>query len=202
MNKVILLASMFLSLNLWAIDLKVGDVLLQPLNCWSCVLIEAQEETIYSHVALIIQTEPSVLVAEALGKVKTVSLEEFKSRTEPGQRISVRRFRDPKTTGAIHHHKTALKKYFDRFFTDLNYDHDFRWDNLDEAGKEKMYCSEFVAKILSGFLRIEASVKRMRFDKNREAWIRFFRGTPPDDEWGNSPGDFERSELFITVGEL
>ena len=30
----------------------------------------------------------------------------------------------------------------------------------------------------------------------------YFRGNIPDNEWGNSPGDFERSDLFYQVGEL
>ena len=55
----------FLSLNLGAFELKVGDVLLQPLSCWSCSLIEAQEKSIYSHMGVVIENDPEVLVAEA-----------------------------------------------------------------------------------------------------------------------------------------
>jgi hypothetical protein len=42
----------------------------------------------------------------------------------------------------------------------------------------------------------------MKFDINRDGWLKFFQGNPPDDEWGNSPAIFERSDLFYEVGEI
>jgi hypothetical protein len=59
-----------------------------------------------------------------------------------------------------------------------------------------------ITKLLSSFTGVELPIKRMRFDVNRDAWVQYFRGTPPDGKWGNSPGDFERSDLFYLVGEL
>jgi hypothetical protein len=93
-------------------------------------------------------------------------------------------------------------KTFETEFQGAKYDHDFRWNNFDEQGNEKFYCSELVSKLFAQFLRLESPIKRMHFNANRENWMTYFRGNIPDHEWGNSPGDFERSELFYQVGEL
>ena len=59
-----------------------------------------------------------------------------------------------------------------------------------------------VTKLLSGFMGIELPMKRMKFDINRDQWIQYFHGNPPDGKWGNAPASFEKSELFYEVGEL
>ncbi len=197
-----LLSIFLLPTALFAFELKVGDVLLQPLDCWSCSLIEAQEESIYSHVGVVVTTTPIIQVAEALGKVKILSLEDFSARTQKGQRLLVKRFKDQDINYLLETNQKDFLEYFKKRFYNLSYDHDFRWDNFDDDGLEKLYCSEMVSKLFLGFLGIEIPVKRMKFDVNREGWVRYFRGTPPDDEWGNSPGDFNKSELFYQVGEI
>lgn len=189
-------------LNLLALELKVGDILLQPLDCWSCSLIEAQEKSIYSHMGMVIETTPSVKVIEALGTVRVLSIEEFNARTEKGARLSVRRLQNSKAVTFIQEHQDLLRKMFEEDFSGLKYDHDFLWNNFDERGLEKMYCSEMITKLLQGFMGIEVRVKRMNFDINREQWIRYFKGNPPDGLWGNSPATFENSELFYEVGKL
>jgi Permuted papain-like amidase enzyme, YaeF/YiiX, C92 family len=190
------------SLSSHALELKVGDVLLKPMDCWSCSLIEAEEETIYSHMGIVIATKPSVIVAEALGNVRKVSLEAFLATTEKDQKISVRRLNNEKAVSYISAHQDILLSLFKNDFESLSYDHEFRWNNLDENGKEKLYCSEFVGKFLFAFMGIEAPIKRMHFTQNRDQWEKYFHGNVPDNQWGNSPGDFERSEYFHPVGDL
>lgn len=180
--------------------LKVGDVLLQPTACWSCSLIEAEEETIYSHIGVVLSLNP-LLVAEALGKVRAVSFEEFNIKTEKGQKIGVLRLRNEKAVAQFEkNYDLWLERYQE--FDGLPYDKEFRWNNFDDEGREKFYCSELVSKLYQAFLGIETPIKRMHFNKNREAWVKYFKGNVPDGEWGNSPGDFERSHLFYFVGEL
>ncbi len=191
-----------LPMNLYALDLRVGDILLQPLDCWSCDLIEAQENTIYSHMGLVIQVHPRVEVIEALGSVKRLPLAEFARKTESGERLAVLRFRNDDLVGHLGANQARLSHYFDQSFRGLAYDDEFLWNNFGADGKEKLYCSEMITKLLFSFTGVELPMKRMRYDVNRDAWIRYFRGTPPDDKWGNSPGDFERSDLFFFVGEL
>jgi hypothetical protein len=191
-----------LPLQAFALELKVGDIILQPLGCWSCRLIEEQEKSIYSHMGLVVAVRPEVKIAEALGSVHTISLKEFSARTEAGQKLSVRRFRKKDVLYYLQDNKISLQRMFKEEFEGLKYDQEFLWDNVDERGKEKLYCSEMIAKLLTKFTNVEMPAKRMRYDKNRELWRQYFRGTPPDGKWGNAPADFEKSPLFYEVGKL
>ncbi len=202
MKKLVLLLLALLTLPSWAFDLKIGDIILQPRDCWSCGLIEAQEDTIYSHMALVIQVAPRVKVIDALGVVKISDLDLFNKGTQVGQKLSVRRFRNQKIVNYLQNNKLEFTNFFLTNFNGLNYDPEFIWDNIDESGNQKLYCSEMISKLLTGFLHIELPIKRMKFDRNRDDWIQYFQGNPPDGEWGNAPADFEKSELFYEVGEL
>lgn len=186
----------------FALELKVGDILLQPLHCWTCMLIEQQENSIYSHMGLVIQTKPKVVVVEAIGKVRTTSLEEFKARTKKNHLLSVRRFKDERVVQYLQDHRQELVQEFSLNYHGLEYDADFLWDNLSQDGQEKLYCSEMITKLLEGFLKIPLPIKKMNYTKNRELWIQYFKGSPPDGKWGNAPADFEKSKLFYEVGEL
>lgn len=183
-------------------DLRPGDVLLQPLSCWACSLIEAEEETIFSHIGVVLAVEPEILVAEAFGKVQKISLAEFDKKTEPGQKLLVIRFRNDQLSHDIQQSSLAFTQLFDEEFAGAKYDHDFLWSNFDELGREKFYCSELVSKLFQAFVGVETPIKRMHFQMNRDSWMKYFRGNIPDNKWGNSPGDFHRSELFYEVGEL
>lgn len=181
--------------------LKVGDVLLQPLDCWACSLIEAEEQTIFSHVGVVLAVDP-VLVAEAYSKVRYQTLDEFNSKTQKNQKILVLRFRNQKLVNDLTREQGTFEKIYVSEFHGLKYDSEFRWNNFDENGEEKIYCSELVSKLFSAFADIELPLKRMHFQQNRSSWSTFFRGNIPDNEWGNSPGDLHRSDLFYEVGEL
>jgi hypothetical protein len=184
------------------LELKVGDVILQPLKCWACSLIEAEEETIYSHVGVVVATSPEVMVAEAFSKVRKLSLNEYNQKTEPGQKLMVLRFRRDDLVAELQRSKSEFMKLFETSFEGALYDHDFRWNNFDDQGNEKLYCSELVSKLFQAFAGIELPIKRMHFEQNRESWMTYFRGNIPDQMWGNSPADIHRSDLFYEVGEL
>lgn len=202
MNKLLLVVLGLASFQTLAFELKVGDILLQPRDCWSCSLIEAQEGTIYSHMGMVIEVGPAVKVIDALGLVKVSDLSVFNMGTQKDQKMSVRRFRNENAVEFIQNNKDIFVLYYLNNFDGLKYDHDFIWNNFDENGNEKLYCSEMVTKLLSGFLRIELPMKKMKFDVNRDQWIKYFNGDPPDGKWGNAPADFEKSDLFYEVGEL
>ena len=200
--KYLALFPLLISLSLWAApELKVGDVLLQPLDCWSCDLIEDEEQSIYSHMGVVISVEPT-LVADARRKVEVQSLKDFNSITQKGQAIRVLRFRNNKIVDELENKSEEFLRLFMSEFDGLAYDHDFLWDNFTETGDQKLYCSEMVAKLFQAFLGIDPIIKRMHFSRNRDVWERFFRGNVPVGKWGNSPADFERSDLFYVVGEL
>lgn len=183
-----------ITMKLWSLELKNGDILLQPLHCWACSLIEAQEKTEYSHVGIFLKIKNISYVIEAFGEVKIIPLDQFLAKTEKNKRVEVLRFQ--KIRFANEDLIQEAKK-----FVGLPYDSAFLWDNLDELGREKIYCSELVFKLFDKYYE-KLPLKRMSFDVNREHWIRYFRGNPPDAMWGNSPADFEKSNLFDSLGYL
>ena len=189
-----ILFSLLMGLHIHAIELKTGDILLQPLSCWTCSLIEAQENTQYSHIGVYLNINGNDFVIEAFGKVHIITLSQFLAKTEKDKNVEVIRFNN------INFKEDKIIKKA-RSFEGLAYDSEFLWDNIDEQNQEMLYCSELVYKLFENNYT-ELPLKRMRFDINREYWIRYFRGNPPDGEWGNSPGDFERSHLFHTTGIL
>jgi hypothetical protein len=203
MKKIFWVLGLFLipSLGFSKVELRVGDILLQPLSCWSCTLIEEQEETIYSHVGFVISLNP-VMVAEALSSVRVLPLEAYRARNEAGLNLKVLRYRDFRVRSKLKEFEGEFVDIFYRDFFGKKYDHDFLWDNVDELGQEKIYCSELITKLFEAFGVQSVPVKVMLFDKNPEAWERYFRGSVPRGEVGNSPGDFERSDLFFVVGEI
>lgn len=175
-------------------DLESGDILLQPLSCWACSLIEAQEGSIYSHMGVYLNLSSGPHVLEASQRVSLTPLKKFLSKTENGQRVKVMRF---KRRGF----KLGDLLRLAGPFIGLNYDSQFLFDNRDEAG-ELLYCSELVYKMFYPIYGEDLPLKRMRFDINYELWKKYFKTDPPVGEWGNAPVDFEKSHLLQSVGEL
>ena len=205
MNKVLTLILALITLVPMASaapDLRPGDILLQPLNCSLCSLIEAEENTIYSHIGVVLAVTPQVIIAEAMSSVRRQTLAEFQKKTEAGQRTLVMRFRNEKLSDDIEKSQGMFVKTFETFFEGAKYDHEFRWNNFDETGREKIYCSELVSKLFQAFVGIDTPIKRMHFRNNLDQWTRYFRGNIPEGQWGNSPADFHHSDLFYEVGEL
>ena len=203
MKKVAFLSSFFLVLSAKAeITLQGGDILLQPLNCRLCSLIESEEQSIYSHMGVVVQTQPEVLVAEAWFTVTAKPFAEFNKKTEKGQKLKLLRFRNDRITQDILNNADKLWTLFQQDFAGKKYDSAYLWNNFDENGNEMLYCSELVSKLYQAFLGLEMPIKRMHFSRNRDAWDVHFRGHTPVDQWGNSPADYDKSDLFYAVGEL
>lgn len=183
--------------NAYCFELKEGDILLQPLNCWSCHLIEDQEKSRFSHMAIVVKEGGELKVFEALEEVRVISLKKFKQRTSQGEKILVRRFRPGNDFLPDENFYKEIRKY-----KGLSYDHDFRWNNFDKKG-EKIYCSELVYKIYSslGYLNF-TEAKIMEFDVNPREWDEYFNGDTPRGELGISPEDFNLSKDFENIGEL
>ncbi|HLW55772.1 MAG TPA: YiiX/YebB-like N1pC/P60 family cysteine hydrolase [Bacteriovoracaceae bacterium] len=191
---------LFLPTALWAqnLELKVGDILLQPLACWSCQLIEAEEGTKYAHSGLVVSTKP-LLIAESISLVHAIPFELFNARTKKGEKLKVIRLKDQKLQ------KKLQQGFYERFVRDfrgLKFDPSYLWDNVDKDGRELLYCSEFISKLFEAHLGVTMPIKRMQFIHNRDLWLDYFNGRIPDGEWGNSPADFEKSSLFFTLGYL
>ncbi len=181
-------------------DLKTGDIILQSVPCLVCQLIEEEEKSPYSHIGVVIkQPSGEPMVLESWGYVQNTSLSLFLSKRKKGSPSLVMRPLDEFKLEQIS--DQVLMDHFLNFFAGKNYDPYFLWNNRNENG-EMYYCSEFVAKFMNPFLKKRLLPKSMHFETNRNAWMNYFNGMPPDGMPGISPGDFERSPLFKNVGLL
>lgn len=176
-----------------ASSLRAGDVILQPLRCYSCSLIEQQEGSDYAHMGLVVRGGASPLIAESLGQVRVVSLAEFLAKGDPSRTHKIRRSRERTTFRLLEAIVPWLGAEFDRAF---------RWDNLGRDGREAFYCSELVTKLLNQFLKTPMKTKPMDYSENFAGWSAYFNGDVPQGEPGISPADYERSELFTTIGTI
>jgi hypothetical protein len=190
------------------LEYRTGDVILVPLYCASCRVIEDENQSRFSHSGVVIRNETGeIFVAEALGKVKLTKLSEFLSRVRPGQMAFLYRpiefdvllnYRP----GEFKSIEAKMRRVFVRDYEGLGFDEKFSWTNRDSKGRELLYCSEFVAKFLNRFLRHDFMPRPMSFDRNYDFWTRYFGGQPPQGELGNSPGDFERSPFLNEVRSI
>src|SRR3989338_8516303 len=185
---------LYLALNAFAI--QNGDILLQPLDCYSCNLIEDEEDSIYSHSGIVIKKDKEFFVAEALGKVSLVPLNEFLARTQKNQKVLVLRHKD------FHSRLTYYFKKSVKSMLGFKFDHDMLWTNVDDEGNEELYCSEFVWKVLNDLDLSLPKPKKMKFQVNRDAWDRYFKNQTPVNELGVSPQDFANFKDFIIIEEL
>jgi hypothetical protein len=205
MKIFILIILFLLSTPSFAQEFKTGDVLLQPLYCRLCEMIEEEEQSIYSHMGLVIIVDGQVKVLESFAYgVKLVSLKEFSQKTQKGQKLKHLPMRNEFHVDYLSDSKQVqrLLDLYRNKYHGLLYDPLFLWDNVDEHGKELLYCSELVVKILNEILIWKYPIKRMHFSRQVQAWDNYYRGNTPRDQWGNSPADFERSTEFITLGEV
>lgn len=180
------------------LKLEIGDILLQPLQCWSCGLIEQEENTKYAHSGLVVSLQP-LLVAESISEAHAIPYEVFRARNKKGEPLKVMRLKDKKLQAKL---KRGFYQRFERDYKGIKFDPYYLWNNVDQNGRELMYCSEFISKMLEAHLEINMPIKRMQFLKNRDYWFQYFNGRIPDGEWGNSPADFEKSDLFSHVGYI
>jgi hypothetical protein len=214
--KILLLVTLFIfSLILCAnenseiiLEYRTGDVILVPLYCGSCRIIEDENQSRFSHSGVVIRNElGDIYVAEALGRVKLTKIKDFLAGVRPGQMATLFRVREFENLQnyRIKEFKSIEKKIRNIFVSDyegLGFDEKFSWTNRDSKGRELLYCSEFVAKFLNRFLRHDFLPRPMRFERNYDFWTRYFKGVPPQGELGNSPGDFERSPLLQEVRSI
>ena len=193
--KIFLLSTItiLLSLNAESMtpqELRVGDILLQPLNCWVCSLIEAETESEYSHVGIVVSFNHSqeAMIAESYSlKVKIKTFKEFSRKTEKGKFLEVLR---PSSVSP------KLYENYLEFFDGKPFDSKFLWE--DKA----IYCSELVQKLLLMSNMNVQSPEPMTYNKYRKYWKTYFNGDIPDGELGVNPASFKNSGLFQSLGFL
>lgn len=188
-----------------ALELRPGDIILKSLPCYSCSIIESESESSFSHSGLLIKNEQDELVvAEALGKVRTQTIEDFLDQSAQNKQIVV--VRSIELAQIYQRSKQQFKKISDTltnlFYTHYNqlpFDSRYLWDNFSESGQELLYCSEMITKLLNRVLTKKIRPTPMSFDRNWQYWYEYFDGDVPQGKLGNSPSDFVNPELFFRL---
>ncbi|GAB4022322.1 MAG: hypothetical protein Fur0010_25520 [Bdellovibrio sp.] len=189
-----LILILLLSFNSFA-QYREGDVLLLSLRCYVCPLMEQTTSGPYSHSGILMNINGTWMVAQALGKVHLVEVHKFLSQKREG--TTVAQLRPVEFIGK----KLNLSEIFFQEFYNLSFDGDYLWNNYDQNGNEKYYCSEFVAKFLNLFLKNPLLPSPMDFSYDFNLWRQVLGKWPPQGELGNSPNSFYFSNQFQIVEE-
>jgi hypothetical protein len=170
--------------------LQTGDILLLDMDCWSCALIEDETGGPYSHSGIVLNINGKIQIGQSLGQVYLLDFDYFKNfTTKPIMHLR------PKSMSRYKKEK-LLSLYFNDY-DGLPFDDDFVWDD------EKLYCSEFIYKILDDVISFKSfGPKPMSYTRNWEAWKAYFKKEPPQGKIGISPNDFTRSPEFEFVQYL
>lgn len=197
MKKMLFLLIAIISSSAHSIEFKTGDVLLLPLRCYLCKLIESETSSPYSHSAVIYRTpQGQLMVLQSLKNVHQLPLNDFLKMKDPTRPALVLR---PKQLLSS---SEEIKKIFDQDFLGAEFDYQDLWNNRDQLGREKYYCSEFVAKFLNRFIAHPIVGKPMNFDKNYSLWENVYDGHIPQGEWGISPQGLAESPELEAIGLL
>lgn len=190
-----LLLAILLTSNVHAIEWRNGDVLLLPLNCYSCTVIENETGAPYSHSGILLKIKGKWRVAQSLGVVKTFSVQDFLAMGRKGKHaLQVR----PKYLV----NSSKMSSTYLKDFKGLPFDSSYRWDNFDEEGRELLYCSEFITKLLNRFLTKVIVPSPMDYTSNWNYWLNYFAGDVPQGQPGNSPADFYFSKDFKHLSKI
>ncbi len=205
MKSCFLFMFLILSFNLYALVVRSGDVLLISFNCYECKVIESETNSFFSHSGIVIRDEKNrLMIGQSLGSVALYSLEEFTKNKTPGTNISVYRPKDfiAMTDLDFQNLEKNMLEIFNLRFKGLLFDSKYIWNNVDDKGRELLYCSEFIAKFLDHFLKSPTIPYPLTYTKNYDYWFKYFNGDIPEGELGNSPASFSRDDRFILIGTI
>lgn len=200
-------------------DLRPGDVILVSLNCYVCKAISKTTLSPYNHSGLVLdagdalggvdfdkETFSGLRVAQSLGTTSTVTLDEFFAQVKNGSPFTVLR---PKELNQLRDHDPAryagarrkLRGFFNEQMLGRGFDDDYLWDNVDQNGRELLYCSEMIQKTLNHVLSEPLRPIGLDYSRMWEFWFEYFDGEVPQGLPGNSPASLQASDLMMTVVE-
>ena len=184
--------------------LQAGDVLLLELQCYVCRVIGASTGSPFNHSGLVITAEGNdVRVAQSLTSTEMIPLAQFLGQTSSETllirrplELATLRVQDP---AAFAGKAARLRAYFVQHMQGRAFDSDYLWNNVDEIGRELLYCSEMVQKTLNSVLEQPLPTRPLDFSKAWDFWQRYFHGKPPQGEPGNSPAALAESNALETI---
>ena len=186
-------------------DLKSGDVVLLSLNCYECRVIESETESLFSHSGVVIVDETGLIkIAQSIGRVSLDSYKDFTKNKTPRTFVHVYRPRELKNLSSVQYDKLTknMRELFNQRFKGAPFDSRYIWNNVNAAGEELLYCSEFIAKFLDFFLSEKTVLAPISYSKHYDYWLKYFKGNVPLNEPGNSPAAFSRDSRFEYIGKI
>lgn len=182
----------------WHHQLEAGDIILAPLQCWSCFYIEDETGYPFSHTAIVLDIlDKDVLLAQSLGPAHTIFLSQWMTHMREGEYVVALRPKWRSDQTFLSHHElrsSVFNQRFQRYFEGLPFDVNFLWGNYNDRGQRMLYCSEFIVEFLNPFLEYPIKPFEMDFSRNLEFWQEYFEIPVPQGFPGFSPGDFLRIE--------
>lgn len=198
----------FLSANTFGLtinDLQTGDVVLLSLNCMECRVIESETNSLFSHSGVVVIDQDKIAkIGQSLGSVALFSFADFTRNITPKSFVHVYRPREFKKLSAQQLsmlEKNMLDTFNDKY-KGAPFDSKYIWYNYNVKGQEMLYCSEFIAKFLDNFLTEKTTPQIISYNKHYEYWYKYFKGTVPENELGNSPAAFSRDNRFEFIGTI
>lgn len=186
-----------LSSYAYSLELQTGDVILLPLRCQLCSLIESETNSPYSHSGIVYRDpQGEFFIWQALKNVHQLPLKNFMAMKDPTRSALVLRAKELAVDAQ------SMKNLFEQNFLGAKFDYQDLWDNRDAEGRELYYCSEFVAKFLNSFLPQPIEGKAMNFDKNLSLWEKVYQGKVPQGEYGISPQGLAESPELTVMGTI
>jgi len=171
--------------------LKPGDILLAPMNCYLCKLIEGETNSSFSHLFVYISNGK---FAHSLSKVEYIKFNEIINIVDKKRPMLLVRHNKTKFFDPI-----KIKEIFETDFLNLPYDKNFLWDNRNENNQEMLYCSELVLKLLNKSFNLGLLPVPMSYDRYLEQWENYFENDVPMGLPGVAPGFFENHPDFKQI---
>lgn len=183
-----------LAANVFAADIRTGDIIFQDSQSSQSRAIKAATHSAYSHVGLIVMREGQPFVAEAIQPVTLTALDTWIARGQDKhyviKRLADMRL-DPRSESRL---RAETQKYLGK-----DYDWKFGWSDRE------IYCSELVWKIYKRSLGIElCELKSLKdFDLTqpivRKTLTQRYGKAIPLSEPVVAPSDIFHSSHLITV---
>ncbi len=186
-------------------DLRAGDVILLSLNCYECRVIESETESLFSHSGVVmLDQNNSVKIAQSIGAVAMDSFSDFIRNKTPGTFVHVYRPKEFKKMSNVAYDQLShnMLDLFKTKYQGAPFDSRYVWNNVNAAGQELLYCSEFIAKFLDHFLGEKTTLSKISYSKHYDYWLKYFKGNVPLNEPGNSPASFSRDNRFEFIGKF
>jgi hypothetical protein len=179
---------------------------LLSLRCHICQAINKTTLSPFNHSGIVVAfaEDGSPLVAQSLTRAEVLPLHEFLAQAPRHSPTLVRRSKELSTLFEAAPHlfeqrAMLLKDTFAESFLGADFDEAYLWNNHDARGRELLYCSEMVQKLLNVVLGRPLPTIPLDYTRLWDFWLRYFDGQVPQGLPGNSPASLAAAPELMTL---